>query len=110
MDEGAIRATRLAFVSLYKSGLIYQGERIVNWDPKLRTAISDLEVVHTEEPVQMLTIRYPWADGSPGGLEVATVRPETIFGDVAVAVHPEDERHRAAIGRTVLVPLVDRPV
>ena len=110
MDEGAVRATRHAFVTLYRQGLIYKGERIVNWDPRLRTAISDLEVVHTEEPIDLLVIRYPWADGSPGGLDVATVRPETIFGDVAVAVHPDDERHRSSVGRTVRVPLTDRVV
>lgn len=110
MDEGALRATRTAFVALYQQGLIYRGERIVNWDPRLRTAISDLEVVHTEEPIELLFIRYPWADGSPGGLDVATVRPETIFGDVAVAVHPEDARHAASVGRTVRVPLTDRVV
>ncbi len=110
MDEGAVRATRNAFVALHQQGLIYRGERIVNWDPRLRTAISDLEVVHTEEPIDLLFIRYPWADGSPGGLDVATVRPETIFGDVAVAVHPDDDRHRTSVGRTVRVPLTDRVV
>ena len=110
MDDGAVRATRKVFVDLYERGLIYRGERIVNWDPKLRTAISDLEVQHAEEPADLLYLRYPWADGAPGGLVVATVRPETIFGDVAVAVHPDDPRHREAVGRAVLVPLVDRPV
>ena len=110
MDEPGGRATREAFVSLYRAGLVYRGERMVNWDPRLRTAISDLEVVRTEENDTLVVVRYRWADGSEGGLDVATVRPETIFGDVAVAVHPDDERYRAAVGRTVLVPLVDRAV
>ncbi len=110
MDEASVRATREAFVRLFDAGLIYRGERIVNWDPRLRTAISNLEVVHREEEATLLYLEYPWADGSPGGIVVATVRPETIFGDVAVAVHPDDERHRAALGRTVRVPLTDRVV
>ena len=110
MDPGSVRATREVFVRLYRDGLIYRGERMVNWDPRLRTAISDLEVVHTEEEGLLVYLRYPWADGSPGGLEVATVRPETIFGDVAVAVHPDDERYRTLVGREVRVPLTDRSV
>ncbi len=110
MDPASARATREAFVSLYRAGLVYRGERLVNWDPRLRTAISDLEVVRQEEDGELYVVRYRWADGSPGGLEVATVRPETIFGDVAVAVHPEDERYRVAVGRSVLVPLVERVV
>ncbi|MCI4326733.1 MAG: valine--tRNA ligase [Thermoplasmata archaeon] len=110
MDAGAIRATREVFVRLYNDGLIYRGERIVNWDPRLRTAISDLEVLHREEDAELLTIRYAWADGSAGGVSIATVRPETIFGDVAIAVHPDDARHRSAIGRSVRVPLTDRSI
>ncbi|MCI4366732.1 MAG: class I tRNA ligase family protein, partial [Thermoplasmata archaeon] len=110
MDPAAVRATREVFVRLFRDGLIYRGERIVNWDPKLRTALSDLEVLHREETGELLTIRYPWADGQPGGIELATVRPETIFGDVAVAVHPDDARHRDAVGRQVRVPLTDRTV
>jgi valyl-tRNA synthetase len=110
MDPGSVRATREVFVRLYRDGLIYRGERMVNWDPRLRTAISDLEVVHAEEDGLLLYVQYPWADGSPGGLEVATVRPETIFGDVAVAVHPDDERYAAHVGREVRVPLTDRTV
>jgi len=110
MDEGSVRATREAFVALYRAGLVYRGERLVNWDPKLRTAISDLEVVRMEEDDTLVVVRYPWADGTPGGIEVVTVRPETIFGDVAVAVHPDDDRYRTAVGRTVLVPLVRREV
>lgn len=110
MDEGNRRATTEAFLRLHRKGLIYRGERIVNWDPVLRTAISDLEVAHKEETATLLTLRYLWADGSPGGVPVATVRPETIFGDVAVAVHPDDARHRAAVGRSVTVPLTDRTI
>ena len=109
-DEGAERATRKAFVALYRAGAIYHGERIVNWDPQLRTAVSDLEVLHTEEPAELLYVVYPWADGATGGLVVATVRPETIFGDVGVAVHPDDARHAADVGRSVRVPLTDRTV
>ncbi len=109
-DEESTRATRVVFVRLYDEGLIYRGERVVNWDPRLRTAISDLEVVHSEETTELLYVRYPWADGAPGGLEVATVRPETIFGDVAVAVHPDDARHASAVGRTVRVPMTERSV
>ena len=110
MDPGSVRATREVFVRLHTDGLVYRGERMVNWDPKLRTAISDLEVVHAEEEGSLDYLRYPWADGSPGGLEVATVRVETIFGDVAVAVHPDDERYRSLVGREVTVPLTDRKV
>jgi valyl-tRNA synthetase len=110
MDPGFVRATREAFVRLHRDGLIYRGERFVNWDPELLTAVSDLEVVHSEEPGELWYIRYPWSDGSPGGIVIATVRPETIFGDIAVAVHPSDERHRSSVGRTVRVPLTDRIV
>ncbi len=110
MDPGSVRATREVFCRLYRDGLLYRGERMVNWDPKLRTAISDLEVVHVEEEGTLYYVRYPWADGSPGGLEVATVRPETIFGDVAVAVHPDDPRHAEDVGRQVRVPMTDRVV
>jgi valyl-tRNA synthetase len=110
MDPGATRATREVFVQLYGENLIYRAERMVNWDPLLRTAISDLEVVHAEEEGILVTLRYRWADGTPGGLEVATVRPETIFGDVAVAVHPDDARYAGAVGRSVVVPLTGRAV
>ncbi|MCI4334741.1 MAG: valine--tRNA ligase [Thermoplasmata archaeon] len=110
MDPASQRATRRVFLQLYREGLVYRGDRIVNWDPRLRTAVSDLEVFHRDEAAELLYLSYRWADGSPGGLTVATVRPETIFGDVAVAVHPDDERHRAAVGREVLVPLVGRKV
>jgi valyl-tRNA synthetase len=109
-DAAAGAATREAFVRLFREGLIYQAERMVNWDPRLRSALSDLEVLHPEEDGVLYFLRYPWADGTPGGVEVATVRPETIFGDVAVAVHPDDARHAQALGREVRVPLTDRTV
>ncbi|MFZ1023810.1 MAG: valine--tRNA ligase [Thermoplasmata archaeon] len=110
LDAAAIRTTREVFVKLYRDGLIYRGERIVNWDPQLETAVSDLEVIHSEEDGTLVFVRYPWADGSEGGLVVATVRPETIFGDVAVAVHPDDLRYTQAVGKTVVVPLTGRAV
>ncbi|MGI0070541.1 MAG: valine--tRNA ligase [Thermoplasmata archaeon] len=110
MDAASVRATREVFVALYRDGLVYRGERMVNWDPRLRTAISDLEVLHAEEEATLYYVRYPWADGTLGGIEVATVRPETIFGDVAVAVHPEDTRYSEMIGRFVVVPLCHRRV
>ncbi len=110
LDPGSVRATRDVFLALYRDGLVYRGERMVNWDPRLQTAISDLEVVRTEEEAELLYVRYPWADGSAGGLDVATVRPETIFGDVAVAVHPDDARHASSVGREVVVPLAGRRV
>ncbi len=95
------------FVRLYEEGLIYRGKRLVNWDPVLRTALSDLEVVAEEESGELWHIRYPLADGN-GHLVVATTRPETMLGDVAVAVHPDDERYRALIGNQVRLPLADR--
>jgi valyl-tRNA synthetase len=110
MDPQSMRATREVFVSLYRSGLVYRGERMVNWDPRLKTAVSDLEVVHSEEDSLLYYVRYPWADGALGGIEVATVRPETVFGDVAVAVHPDDARYADSLGKFVIVPLSHRPV
>ncbi|MGA8543580.1 MAG: valine--tRNA ligase [Thermoplasmata archaeon] len=110
MDAGSVRATREVFVSLYREGLVYRGERMVNWDPRLRTAISDLEVQHSDEEGTLYYVRYPWADGTLGGVDVATVRPETIFGDVAVAMHPDDPRAAESLGKFVLVPLSHRRV
>ncbi len=110
MDAGSLRATRTAFVALYQDGLVYRGERMVNWDPVLRTAVSDLEVQSVEEEATLAYVRYPWADGTLGGMEVATVRPETMFGDVAIAVHPDDARYADAVGRYVIVPLAHRRV
>src|SRR5690606_3940710 len=100
MDEGLSRAVVETFVRLYDEGLVYRGQRLVNWDPVLKTAISDLEVVSAEEDGSLWSIRYPLSDGS-GALVVATTRPETMLGDVAVAVHPEDERYAALVGRTI---------
>ena len=109
MDEGLSAAVIETFVQLYDEGLIYRGSRLVNWDPVLRTAISDLEVVSDEEDGFLWHIRYPLADGS-ASLRVATTRPETMLGDTAVAVHPADERYRAFIGREVDLPLVHRRI
>ncbi|MCE5234281.1 MAG: valine--tRNA ligase [Mizugakiibacter sp.] len=109
MDEGLSRAVVETFVRLYEEGLIYRGQRLVNWDPVLKTAISDLEVVNEEEDGKLWSIAYPLADGS-GQLVVATTRPETMLGDVAVMVHPEDERYAHLVGRTVRLPLVEREI
>ncbi len=109
MDEGLSRSVTETFVRLFNEGLIYRGKRLVNWDPKLHTAVSDLEVVQEEEDGFMYHIRYPLADGS-GHLTVATTRPETMLGDVAVMVHPEDERYKHLIGKQVTLPLCDRTI
>ncbi len=109
MDEGLSKAVTETFVRLYNEGLIYRGKRLVNWDPKLHTAVSDLEVAQEEEDGFMYHIRYPLADGS-GELVVATTRPETMLGDVAVMVHPEDERYRHLIGKQVTLPLCERTI
>ncbi len=109
MDEGLSRAVTETFVRLYNEGLIYRGKRLVNWDPKLHTAVSDLEVVQEEEDGFMYHIQYPLSDGS-GHLVVATTRPETMLGDVAVMVHPEDERYRHLIGKQVTLPLCERTI
>jgi valyl-tRNA synthetase len=109
MDEGLSKAVQEAFVQLYDDGLIYRGKRLVNWDPKLHTAISDLEVVSEEEKGSMWHFRYPLKDGS-GYLVVATTRPETMLGDTAVAVNPNDERYQHLIGKTVLLPITHREI
>ncbi|AVP99496.1 valine--tRNA ligase [Ahniella affigens] len=109
MDEGLSEAVTETFVRLYEQGLIYRGQRLVNWDPVLLTAISDLEVVSEEEHGKLWSIAYPLADGS-GQLIVATTRPETMLGDVAVAVHPDDERYQALIGKMLKLPLCDREI
>ncbi|MGH3129005.1 MAG: valine--tRNA ligase [Gaiellaceae bacterium] len=111
MDDEYVRAVMTFFVRLWEKGWIYRANRIVNWCPFHQTAISDLEVVHEEMDDTLLTIRYPFADGDGrDGVSVATVRPATILADVAVAVHPADERYREAIGREVIVPYVERRV
>ena len=107
MDEGLSRAVTEVFVRLYEEGLIYRGKRLVNWDPVLHTALSDLEVLSEEESGHLWHFRYPLADDE-GHLVVATTRPETMLGDTAVAVHPDDERYRSLIGRQVRLPLADR--
>jgi valyl-tRNA synthetase len=109
MDAGLSKTVTETFVRLYNEGLIYRGKRLVNWDPVLHTAVSDLEVVSEEEAGFMWHIRYPLADGS-GSLTVATTRPETMLGDTAVMVHPEDERYKHLIGKTVKLPLTDREI
>ncbi len=109
MDEGLSKAVQEVFVRLYRKGLIYRGERIINWCPKCLTSISDAEVEFEERDGRFWHIRYPFADGS-GFVTVATTRPETMLGDTAVAVHPEDERYAALIGKMLVLPLMDRPI
>ncbi|AHB05329.1 MULTISPECIES: valine--tRNA ligase [Pandoraea] len=109
MDEKMSRAVRDVFVTLYEQGLIYRGKRLVNWESTLLTAVSDLEVVSEEEEGSLWHIRYPLADGS-GSLTVATTRPETMLGDTALMVHPEDERYRHLIGKTAKLPLSEREI
>ena len=109
MDDGFYKAVQEVFIRLYEEGLIYRGNRLVNWDPKLHTAISDLEVISEEEQGKLWHFRYPLTDGS-GYLVVATTRPETMLGDTAVAVHPEDERYQGLVGKTVTLPLADREI
>jgi valyl-tRNA synthetase len=109
MDEGLSRAVVKVFVALYRAGLIYKDKRLVNWDPSLKTAISDLEVQEVETRGQLWHIKYP-IEGSGEFIVVATTRPETMLGDVAVAVHPENERLRHLIGKTAVLPLVGRRI
>jgi valyl-tRNA synthetase len=109
MDEGLSRAVMKVFVALYHEGLIYKDKRLVNWDPKLKTAISDLEVQQVESKGQLWHIKYP-IEGSGEFIVVATTRPETMLGDVAVAVHPENERLKHLIGKTAILPLVNRRI
>ena len=107
MDEDLSKAVTEVFVKLHEEGLIYRGKRLVNWDPVLHTAVSDLEVLNEEEDGHMWHMRYPLADGS-GELVVATTRPETMLGDTAVAVHPEDERYQGFIGKEIKLPITGR--
>ncbi len=109
MDDGLSRAVTEVFVRLYNEGLIYRGKRLVNWDPVLATAVSDLEVVNTEEDGFIWEIHYPLEDGT-GFLTVATTRPETLLGDTAVAVHPDDERYRHLVGKRVRLPVAERSI
>ncbi|MDG2917136.1 valine--tRNA ligase [Bisgaard Taxon 10/6] len=115
MDEGLSEAVKEVFVRLHEEGLIYRGKRLVNWDPKLHTAISDLEVENKESKGSLWYFRYPLANGAKTAegldyLVVATTRPETVLGDTAVAVHPEDERYQSLIGKTVVLPLANREI
>ena len=107
LDDGLSRAVREVFVRLYEEGLVYRGHYIINWCPRCATALSDEEVEHRETDGELWRVRYPFAEGE-GGVEVATTRPETMLGDTAVAVHPDDERYASLAGRTVLLPLVGR--
>ena len=109
LDEGCSKAVREVFVRLYEKGLIYRGERIINWCPHCLTSISDAEVEYAEKDGNFWHLRYPITDGS-GYIELATTRPETLLGDTAVAVHPDDERYKALIGKTVTLPLVGREI
>lgn len=109
LDDGLSKAVRTVFVKLYEKGLIYRGEYIINWDPKARTALSDIEVIHKDVEGAFYHLQYPLADGS-GFLEVATTRPETLLGDTAVAVNPADPRYKDLIGKTVILPLVGKEI
>ncbi len=109
MDEGLSEAVKEVFVRLYVEDLIYRGKRLVNWDPILHTAVSDLEVISQEESGHLWHMRYPLTDGS-GSLVVATTRPETMLGDTAVAVHPDDERYAHMVGKTITLPLTGREI
>lgn len=110
LDDGLSKAVREAFVRLYEKGLIYRGPRLINWSPGLRTAVSDLEVEYAEEPGTMYYFKYQLADASGEYIPVATTRPETILGDSAVAVHPDDPRYQKYVGRQVLVPVLNRAI
>lgn len=109
MDEGCSQAVREVFIRLYEKGLIYRGSYLVNWCPKCATTISDIEVEHEEQEGRLWHIRYPLAEGN-GYIQVATTRPETMLGDTAVAVHPEDDRYRSLVGKKVILPLVNREI
>ncbi|PLS16878.1 valine--tRNA ligase [Bacillus sp. M6-12] len=109
LDEGLSKAVREVFVSLYRKGLIYRGERIINWDPSTKTALSDIEVIYKDVQGAFYHMRYPLADGS-GFIEIATTRPETMLGDTAVAVHPEDDRYKHLIGKKVKLPIAGREI
>jgi valyl-tRNA synthetase len=108
-DEGLSQAVRKVFVDLYDNGLMYRANRIINWCPRCHTALSEIEVEHEDDPGELTYIRYPFIDGS-GFVTVATTRPETMLGDTAIAVNPDDERYADAVGKTVMLPLMDREI
>ncbi|WP_102279324.1 valine--tRNA ligase [[Lactobacillus] timonensis] len=114
LDEGLNKAVRKVFVDMYKKGLIYRGTYIINWDPQARTALSDIEVIHKDDKGAFYHVKYPFTDGTTfngkGYIEIATTRPETMFGDEAVAVNPKDERYKDLVGKHIRVPLVDREI
>ena len=116
MDEGSARAVRVSFKRLYDDGLAYRAEALINWCPGCRTSVSDLEVIPTPETGTLWTVRYHVIDAATGQpdpdrwIAVATTRPETILGDTAVAVHPDDDRYRELVGRRVRIPFVERDV
>ncbi|MGC4379019.1 valine--tRNA ligase [Fictibacillus sp. Mic-4] len=109
LDEGLSKAVREVFVTLYEKGLIYRGEYIINWDPETKTALSDIEVIYQDVQGAFYHMRYPLADGS-GSIEIATTRPETMLGDTAIAVHPDDERYKHLIGKKAILPIVGREI
>ncbi|MBD5115374.1 MAG: valine--tRNA ligase [Ruminococcaceae bacterium] len=109
LDEGCSKAVQKVFIDLYNEGLIYHGERIINWCPNCKTSISDIECEYEEQSGHFWHIKYPFADGS-GFVEIATTRPETLLGDTAVAVNPEDERYKNIIGKKVVLPLVNKEI
>ena len=114
LDNGLSKAVRKVFVTLYKKGLIYRGEYIINWDPKARTALSDIEVIHKDDKGAFYHVKYPFADDTTFNgknyIEIATTRPETMMGDVAVAVNPDDERYKDIVGKTLVLPLQGRHI
>ena len=109
LDEGCSKAVETVFLNLYKKGYIYRGKRIINWCPKCKTSLSDAEVEHEEQTGHFWHIRYPIV-GTDDALEIATTRPETMLGDTAIAVHPDDERYKDLVGRTVILPLVNKEI
>jgi valyl-tRNA synthetase len=109
LDDGLSKAVRKVFVSLYNKGLIYRGAYIINWDPQARTALSDIEVIYKMIPGHLWHVNYPLSDGS-GSIQIATTRPETMLGDTAIAVHPDDERYKGLVGKTAILPLVGREI
>lgn len=109
LDSGLSQAVRKVFVDMYKKGLIYRGERIINWDPVAKTALSDIEVIHEDVNGKFYHFKYPFADGE-GYIEIATTRPETMLGDTAIVVHPDDARYKEVIGKNVILPIVGREI